>query len=169
MININKVLSYTLVLSLMLAITMPAHNAYAFHLSLEDEERFFGLVAPQHKRITQMTDGMIANGRFFAATSQDRTYEHENHLGSAVQVENFMAYQPDYPMDAMALLMQRLFPIDMVPNQRTDRDPLHHITHIHIGHLLTFLKDEKTDTLTVGEKIHTITDMLDRELHAGFL
>ena len=153
--------------------------------------RFEGLTSPQYPRLLEEAtalyqSGMLANSRFMLAVgTEDEFLEVSTkeglvpvgsrkdkardtpayHMLNKAGLGNIIGFReaPDFPVDAVAFLLQRLFPsqdgINLVPNQLTTKDPVSKFSVQTIGVIINHIRNFYHQPLVPDEEERFIQDL----------
>ena len=128
-------------------------------LTFEDEGRFQGVLKERYADIEHASPTILTNLRHFLGVDVDPKTGFSPSNQSEMTLWGLYEGQADVPQNYVNLLLQRLFPRDMVPNQASMSDPAHHLTAEMAGVILN----------TVAENPEVTADelfvVIDRCLH----
>ena len=116
---------------------------------------FEGLIRPQYRAFSLENSiafdksNVLANSRLYLNVGRDNEaapglkFPNDGHLKNIIDFRK--ATRPDYPLDNVAFLLQRLFPsqdgINIIPNQLSMDDPVKNLTPVIVGAIINYIRD----------------------------
>ena len=143
-------------------------SALSAPLTLEERGQIDGMLSEDFEHLIYMPDRTLICARealhfdWDTEVSTETRYRVPNDAG--LNIVNMTKERADFPLDLVAHLIQRLFPVDLVPNQASMDDPVRALTTRMVGEVLEYICLKNAEDIDEED----LTQFIDERIHPGF-